>query len=130
MDLFYLSLFISSAIINLGFGSSLQYSSVSGEYMMSRSSNSSITDEIVRLANLPETVQWMKKIRRQIHENPELAFEEFETSALIRRELDEMGVKYRWPVAETGVIASLGSGAPPFIALRADMDALPIQVIY
>ncbi|KAK9117035.1 hypothetical protein Sjap_015982 [Stephania japonica] len=123
MDLLYLSLYISCAIINMGFASSLQTS----QYMMSGSLNSSIIDEIVQLANLPETVLWMKEIRRQIHENPELAFEEFNTSALIRRKLDEMGVEYLWPVAETGVIASVGTGTPPFIALRADMDALPIQ---
>eukprot|EP01018_Ginkgo_biloba_P022733 Gb_35066 [translate_table: standard] len=86
-----------------------------------------ITEEILKLSKLPETVKWLKTIRRKIHENPELAYEEFETSALIRRELDRMGVNYRWPVAETGVVASIGTGNPPFVALRADMDALPIQ---
>ncbi|KAK1316379.1 IAA-amino acid hydrolase ILR1-like 1 [Acorus calamus] len=87
----------------------------------------SIKDEIVRIANHPKTVNWLKKVRREIHEYPELAFEEFRTSALIRRELDEMGIEYRWPVAETGVIAKVGTGLSPFVALRADMDALPIQ---
>lgn len=89
--------------------------------------NSSVKDHITGVANDPFTVNWMKRIRREIHENPELAYEEFATSAVIRRELEELGVGYRWPVARTGVVATIGSGSPPFVALRADMDALPIQ---
>ncbi|XP_068641870.1 IAA-amino acid hydrolase ILR1-like 1 [Aristolochia californica] len=89
--------------------------------------DSSITEEMVRLAKLPETVKWIKNIRREIHEYPELAYEEYRTSSLIRRELDKLGIRYRWPVAGTGVVAFIGSGSPPFVALRADMDALPIQ---
>ncbi|KAH7856537.1 hypothetical protein Vadar_002581 [Vaccinium darrowii] len=89
--------------------------------------NPSFIDQILELANEPSTVNWVKNVRREIHRNPELAYEEFETSALIRRELDRLGVEYRWPVAETGVVATIGSGSPPFVALRADMDALPIQ---
>ncbi|CAI9092830.1 OLC1v1028170C1 [Oldenlandia corymbosa var. corymbosa] len=89
--------------------------------------NASLKDAVLRLANEPEMLEWMKDIRREIHENPELAYEELATSALVRRELDRMGIKYRWPVAKTGVVASIGSGFAPFVALRADMDALPIQ---
>lgn len=70
----------------------------------------------------------MVGIRRKIHENPELGFEEFETSKLIRAELDNMGINYRYPVATTGVIGYVGTGKPPFVAIRADMDALAMQV--
>lgn len=73
---------------------------------------------------------WLKKVRRKLHEYPELSFEEYETSQLIRSELDSIGVHYKWPVAKTGIIASIGSGGPPFFSLRADMDALPIQVFF
>lgn len=64
-------------------------------------------------------------IRRQLHANPELSFEETETSHLVRATLDELGIRHR-TVARTGIVAELGRGKP-VVALRADMDALPIQ---
>ncbi|GLJ23416.1 hypothetical protein SUGI_0443170 [Cryptomeria japonica] len=81
----------------------------------------------LRAAKRPEIFNWLTGICRRMHENPELGFQEFETSALIRSELDQLGIKYKWPLAETGVVASTGSGGPPFVGIRADMDALPIQ---
>ncbi len=76
-----------------------------------------------------DLVSYMVKIRRQIHAYPELSFEEFKTSELISQELDRLGLEYRKGVARTGIVAEIGSTdtSNPCVALRADMDALPIQ---
>ncbi|OIW11860.1 hypothetical protein TanjilG_31610 [Lupinus angustifolius] len=79
-------------------------------------------------AKSPDVFDWMVKIRRKIHENPELGYEEFKTSELIRTELGKLGIPYRHDqVAVTAVIAFIGTGNSPLVALRADMDALPMQ---
>lgn len=66
-------------------------------------------------------------IRRQIHAQPELGYEEEHTSGLVRQELDLLGIDYVSNIAGTGVIASLTRGNGPCVAIRADMDALPMQ---
>jgi amidohydrolase len=65
--------------------------------------------------------------RRDIHEHPELGNREFRTSALVAEHLKKLGYDVREKVAHTGVVAVLKGGKPgPVIALRADMDALPL----
>ncbi|XP_045788095.1 IAA-amino acid hydrolase ILR1-like 4 isoform X3 [Trifolium pratense] len=95
--------------------------------ILSSSTDDSSFNNFLDIAKSPEVFNWMINIRRKIHENPELAYQEFETSELIRSELDKMGISYKHPVAITGVIGFIGTGFSPFVALRADMDALPMQ---
>ena len=68
-------------------------------------------------------------IREYLHRHPELSFKEYNTSAFICSKLKEMGVEYQSGIAVTGVIATVSGNNPhsKCIALRADMDALPIQ---
>ncbi|MCG8580002.1 MAG: M20 family metallopeptidase [Bacteroidales bacterium] len=68
-------------------------------------------------------------IRRHIHQNPELSFEEHKTSAFIQEHLESMNITYQAGFVKTGIIGYLKGKNPDkrTIALRADMDALPIQ---
>lgn len=88
-----------------------------------------LTRELMESARQPEFLDWLTRTRRRIHEYPELSFQEYQTSQFIRNELDSLGIKYLWPVAKTGVVGTIGSGAQPWFGLRADMDALPMQVL-
>ncbi|RPI84111.1 MAG: amidohydrolase, partial [Planctomycetaceae bacterium] len=74
-----------------------------------------------------EIADWIVARRRQLHQMPELCYHEQKTSALVRQTLDELGISWQGPIAETGVIATISGGPGPCVALRADMDALPIE---
>jgi amidohydrolase len=66
-------------------------------------------------------------LRRDIHRYPELSFQEKRTARLVAETLQEIGgMTIRTGVGKTGVVADLGPGDGPTIAIRADMDALPI----
>ena len=70
-----------------------------------------------------KVVEW----RRDIHQHPELGNREFRTSAKVAEHLRALGIEVRTGVAHTGVVGLLRGGRPgPKIALRADMDALPV----
>lgn len=71
----------------------------------------------------PEVIQW----RRDIHANPELGNREFRTAAKVAEHLQSLGLDVTTGIAHTGVVAVLEGARPgPTVALRADMDALPV----
>src|SRR4029453_5576378 len=66
--------------------------------------------------------------RRDIHEHPELGEQETRTAGLVADHLRKLGLEGKSGVARTGVIAGVRGGKPgPVVALRADMDALPVK---
>eukprot|EP00197_Chlamydomonas_leiostraca_P012055 CAMPEP_0202862836 /NCGR_PEP_ID=MMETSP1391-20130828/3723_1 /ASSEMBLY_ACC=CAM_ASM_000867 /TAXON_ID=1034604 /ORGANISM="Chlamydomonas leiostraca, Strain SAG 11-49" /LENGTH=456 /DNA_ID=CAMNT_0049542413 /DNA_START=197 /DNA_END=1567 /DNA_ORIENTATION=- len=91
-------------------------------------SDESTVHRLSRKLSAADLEPWMISVRRSLHAEPELSFKEHKTSQFIRQQLDKLGIRYDYPVARTGIVAHLGSGAPgsPCVALRADMDALPI----
>jgi amidohydrolase len=70
-----------------------------------------------------QLVQW----RRTIHRQPELGFDVYQTAELVAKSLADMGIEVQTGVGKTGVVGYLGEQDGPVIAIRADMDALPIQ---
>ena len=86
---------------------------------------STLIDEIKDLAS--RYFETYRSIRHHLHANPELSYKEFNTSAFVCSELDKLGIPYQ-RMAETGIIAIIeGRPSERVIALRADMDALPIH---
>ncbi|SKC38790.1 M20 metallopeptidase family protein [Maledivibacter halophilus] len=79
--------------------------------------------------NLAEEIkEWLIEVRRDFHMNPEFGMEEYRTSRRIVKYLEEMGIEYKKGVANTGVVGIIrGKENGKTVALRADMDALPIE---
>lgn len=80
-----------------------------------------------------EIIRRMQKIRRALHRIPELAYRENETAVLVAEELSRLGISCHTGIGGTGIVAELGdmgneeSASQPCIALRADMDGIPIE---
>ena len=82
----------------------------------------SISQESKAIEN--KVIDW----RRDIHEHPELSNREFRTSKLVAEHLRSLGIEVQTGVAHTGVVGVLKGGKPgPVVALRADMDGLPVE---
>lgn len=72
----------------------------------------------------PQLVEW----RRRLHQRPELGFQEHLSAEFITSKLQEWGIEHQTGIAKTGIVAQISGSQPgPVLAIRADMDALPIQ---
>ncbi|MDR3259897.1 MAG: amidohydrolase [Fusobacteriaceae bacterium] len=77
--------------------------------------------------NVKKNIEWTKGVRHQLHQYPELDFKLTKTIEIISKYLDEIGIKYRKAVNDSAIIADIdGRDKSKTIALRADIDALPI----
>lgn len=82
--------------------------------------------DLPALSPAPGLIDRVRALRQDIHAHPELAFAERRTAALVADELRRLGIETHTGIGQTGVVGVLANGAGPTIALRADMDALPI----
>ena len=73
-------------------------------------------------AVMPKVVEW----RRDFHQHPELSNQEFRTAKIVADHLRSLGMEVETEVAHTGVVGTLRGGDGPVVALRADMDGLPV----
>lgn len=94
--------------------------------MMSKREAVTTAEIMQRAKGLHEEIRaW----RREIHRYPELTFTEQRTAGLVNSVLVDLGVETETEVAKTGVVGRIRGGDGPTVALRADMDALPIQEV-
>ena len=102
-----------------------RFAAISVAFFISSLSNAQLKQKIAAAITKiePRCIDW----RRQIHQYPELANSEFKTSKLVADHLRKLGLEVKEGVAKTGVVGILRGAKPgPCIALRADMDALPV----
>ena len=75
-----------------------------------------------------ELFSYSQSLRRDLHMNPELGFQEVRTAGIIARELSSLGIEVSTGIAGTGVVGLLeGRAAGPTVLCRFDMDALPVS---
>lgn len=94
--------------------------------MNARDTSSPFDADIAKSAERLEAkvIAW----RRDLHQHPELGNREFRTSKIVAEHLKSLGIEVKEKVAHTGVVGVLRGGKPgPVVALRADMDALPVK---
>jgi hippurate hydrolase len=84
-----------------------------------------VKDRIDRLVQQDEA--HLIEVFKHLHENPELAFQEKDTAALVAKTLGEQGFEVKTAIGTTGVVGILRNGPGPVVMYRADMDALPIK---
>ncbi len=99
------------------------------ESLEERGSQPSSVSKKIR-PQIQQIAPWLVELRRDLHRHPELRFQETRTSLRVARLLQEWGLQVSTGLASTGVVGLLDTGKPgPVLALRADMDALPIQEV-
>jgi amidohydrolase len=81
------------------------------------------------LAKAQTLADELVRLRRDVHQHPELGFQEYRTAALVADTLTELDISVQTEIGRTGVVGQIGDGQGPTIAIRADMDALPIPEI-
>ena len=74
-----------------------------------------------------KSLEMMRSIRRDLHRHPELGMQETRTAAMVVRHLEKLGIEVKTGIGGTGVVGFLGKKGGKTVALRADMDALPMQ---
>ena len=96
----------------------------SSTFTTTASANSFKADVADRATQIePQVIKW----RRHFHQHPELSNREFETAKVIEKYLTDLGLEVQTGIAKTGVVGVLDTGKPgPVVALRADMDGLPV----